>query len=158
MGRYLDCSDKKNILAKDILDIDRRNIDFEKAIERQRRKKTVNKLNDDKFNKWEKRNMGQFNRWGRSKTHKLNKLYNNLTFNESEWCHVDTENEFEFKGIRFKINDSVKMYKVKNKGIDNDCDMDKILCLYNRDKDKFYFYDMDIKKVNSKLIKDLNKI
>lgn len=67
----------------------------------------------------------------------------------SQWCYVNVDNEFEFMGEIFVIDDSVEEYKVHNKAKDvydftNEAYMEEILVvLYNDNTIKFYNQNFD---------------
>lgn len=63
------------------------------------------------------------------------------------WSIVNTENEFDFNGSTFKINESVVQYKVLSKGVENTSDMDSILCI--DDGDEIKFFDQLYKEIGS---------
>jgi hypothetical protein len=71
---------------------------------------------------------------------------------KAKWATVDTDNIFEFLGVKYKIDDSVEQYKVKE---DNQCEMDKILCYYIPHENKYYFFDMNIYAIPNELIKQV---
>lgn len=66
------------------------------------------------------------------------------------WCVVDTDNAFAFNGFDFKIDSSVKQYIVKNKGSENESEMDKILCI--DDEDSIRFFDESLKELKEDLV------
>lgn len=77
----------------------------------------------------------------------------------SQWCYVNVDNEFEFMGKIFVIDDSVEEYKVHNKAKDvydftNEAYMEEILVvLYNDNTIKFYNQNFDEIKNNKVLVK-----
>ncbi len=62
----------------------------------------------------------------------------------AEWCLVDTENYFKFRGNKYLIDSILQEYKVSG---DNESDMDKILCFYSYDRDKYFFFNQDIRDI-----------
>jgi hypothetical protein len=69
-----------------------------------------------------------------------------------EWVYVDVSNEFSFNGLKFKINQSLKQYDVKKSSLENDyftneSEMDKILCYYLIDYNKYHFFDENIDEI-----------
>lgn len=68
----------------------------------------------------------------------------------SEWCLVDTNNDFSFNGKNYKVDKKVKQYKVEK---DNQSQMDKILCILVNDE--LHFFDQNIDEVNSKHVKQV---
>lgn len=79
----------------------------------------------------------------------------------SKWCLVNTDNEFKFNGVRYKIHPSVKQYEVTGKAVNansdftNKSDMDKILVIEMEDK-TLHFFDMNIDSLDSNLITPMN--
>lgn len=77
----------------------------------------------------------------------------------SQWCYVNVDNEFEFMGKIFVIDDSVEEYKVYNKAKDvydftNEAYMEEILVvLYNDNTIKFYNQNFDEIKNDKVLVK-----
>ncbi len=77
----------------------------------------------------------------------------------SQWCYVNVDNEFEFMGKIFVIDDSVEEYKVHNKAKDvydftNESYMEEILVvLYNDNTIKFYNQNFDEIKNDKVLVK-----
>jgi hypothetical protein len=77
----------------------------------------------------------------------------------SQWCYVNVDNEFEFMGKIFIIDDSVEEYKVYNKAKDvydftNESYMEEILVvLYNDNTIKFYNQNYDEIKNDKILVK-----
>lgn len=87
---------------------------------------------------------------------KLEKSQNILSnAKASQWCYVNTENEFLFMGNIFIIDDSVEDYKVYNKAgevddFTNEAYMEEVLAvLDNNGNIKFYNQNYD-------LIEDIN--
>lgn len=77
----------------------------------------------------------------------------------AEWCIVDIDNKFIFKGVHYKIDDQVEQYKVWNTSkiennelndFTNESLMDKILCIYS--EDKYYFFDENIDRIKNNSI------
>lgn len=77
----------------------------------------------------------------------------------SQWCYVNVDNEFEFMGEIFVIDDSVEEYKVHNKAKDvydftNEAYMEEILVvLYNDNTIKFYNQNFDEIRNDKVLVK-----
>lgn len=70
----------------------------------------------------------------------------------AEWCIVDTENEFEFKENKCKIDEGVAQYSIRMKkpnydDYKSDYQMDRIL-VYEQEND-LYFYDQNINQMSS---------
>lgn len=67
----------------------------------------------------------------------------------TQWCYVNTENEFEFIGQKFTISKDVKEYKVKNKAGEtedytNEAYMEEVLVVLDNDRTlKFYNQNYD---------------
>lgn len=79
----------------------------------------------------------------------------------SQWCYVDTNNEFKFMNKTFQIDEKVKEYKVHNKAqyIDgklndftNEAYMDEILVVIDK-QDRLRFYNQNYDPIDGKLIK-----
>ena len=64
---------------------------------------------------------------------------------------VDTDNNFVFKNYKYKINDSVQQYKVKDVPDYNNADMDTIIIL-EEEEDKVVFLDEKLVIIDQKLI------
>jgi hypothetical protein len=79
----------------------------------------------------------------------------------SKWCLVNTDNEFKFNGIWYKIDSSVKQYDVTGKATNahsdftNKSEMDKILVIEMEDK-TLHFFDMNVEPLDLNLITPLN--
>lgn len=71
--------------------------------------------------------------------------------NVAKWCTVDTENVFEFMGDKYKISDSLEQYAVDLDN-DNKASMEKILCYYLPQSDKYLFYDENIDQIDNSFI------
>jgi len=72
---------------------------------------------------------------------------------KAEWCVVDTEGLFKFKGNKFKISNKLKQYKKRKWSYDmykSEFKMDKIL-VFEQDN-KMFFFDQDINKINKRFI------
>jgi hypothetical protein len=73
-----------------------------------------------------------------------------LNAKATQWCYVNTDNEFDFMGTKFKIDDSVEEYKVINKAgevedFTNEAYMEEILAvLDNHGYIQFYNQDYDL--------------
>jgi hypothetical protein len=79
----------------------------------------------------------------------------------SQWCYVNTDNEFKFMNKIFQIDEKVKEYKVHNKArlIDgelndytNNFHMEEILCVVDNE-DKLNFYNQSYEPIDWKLVK-----
>lgn len=75
----------------------------------------------------------------------------------TQWCYVDTENEFNFMDKVFIISQKVKEYKVYNKAGEvedytNEAYMEEILVVIDNE-DKLLFFNQNYDLVESKLIK-----
>lgn len=82
-----------------------------------------------------------------------------------QWCYVDTENEFKFEGNTYKIDESVKEYKVHNKaqyinGVLNDFTnealMEEVFVVVDK-QGKLHFYNQYLEPINSKLVKCISE-
>ena len=68
----------------------------------------------------------------------------------SQWCYVNTENEFDFMGQTFVIDSSVEEYKVHNKAgevddFTNEAYMEEILAVLRNDGFmRFYNQNYDL--------------
>jgi hypothetical protein len=68
----------------------------------------------------------------------------------SQWCYVNTDNEFTFMGSVFVIDSSVEQYKVHNKAgevedFTNEAYMEDILAVLSKDGNiKFYDQNFDL--------------
>jgi hypothetical protein len=77
----------------------------------------------------------------------------------SQWCYVNTHNEFEFMGNIFVIDSSVEEYKVHNKAgevedFTNEAYMEEILAVLGNDGFiKFYNQNYDVVKDVCLLVK-----
>lgn len=80
---------------------------------------------------------------------KFDRLINPEKPYKSEWCLVNTDNEFAFNGVTYRISDEVEQYKVYE---DNQCDMERILVM---EQDNIYFFDEDIFPIDEKLIEKI---
>jgi hypothetical protein len=71
------------------------------------------------------------------------------TAQATQWCYVNTENEFEFLGQTFTISDDVKEYVVRNKAgevddFTNEAYMEEVLVVLDENCAlKFYNQDYD---------------
>lgn len=63
-------------------------------------------------------------------------------------CIVDTENEFIFKGIKYKINKDLKQYKISDSGLD----MDSIIILEREHENIVEFLDENDNVIEKKYI------
>jgi hypothetical protein len=146
----------------------KKEISFDELLEKHKQKKIKKfekkKIQKNKHEKWIARHQGQVNRWGKSKTSALNKLYLQDDFKEywsrfglfdpskptiSNWSIIDTENKFSFNNQLYKIDESLEQYKVYD---DNAAGMEKILCFYVPNEDRYYFFDENIVPIKNELI------
>lgn len=77
----------------------------------------------------------------------------------AEWRYVNTDNEFEFMGRTFVIDESVEQYKVYNKAGEvydytNEAMMDRILIVVDNEN-RLRFYDQDLNEIDGSLIQVL---
>lgn len=75
----------------------------------------------------------------------------------TQWCYVDTENEFKFMNQTFVIADSVEEYKVHNKAgtvedYTNEAYMEEVLVVLNNDN-SLTFFNQNYDLIESKFIK-----
>lgn len=75
----------------------------------------------------------------------------------TEWCYVNTDNEFKFMSLTLFIDESVEDYKVYNKAgtvedYTNEAYMEEILVAHSEDG-ILKFYNQNYDEVESKLIK-----
>ena len=75
----------------------------------------------------------------------------------TQWCYVDTENEFKFMNQAFVIADSVEEYKVHNKAgtvedYTNEAYMEEVLVVLNNDN-SLTFFNQNYDLIESKFIK-----
>lgn len=145
-----------------------------------RKTDNIYRMNAKQKMKWKKKYKKQYENFKKSKTHKLNSIYyssNDIIISTewdwinkkwieikrkkynveglidvekpytSKWCLINTDNEFYFENQKYIIDKKVKQYKVKR---DNQCEMDKILCI--KQDGKIYFFDMNIDQIDNKLI------
>jgi hypothetical protein len=75
----------------------------------------------------------------------------------TQWCYVNTENEFEFMNQIFVIADSVEEYKVHNKAgtvedYTNEAYMEEILVVVDNEN-KLLFFNQNYDLVDNKLVK-----
>lgn len=156
MATYLLTHNKKSEIVENVDSYNKKQIDFEgiyAKLNKKRDSKQKKKMGQHKFNKWKDKYAGQYNRLVNTRFSKLNQIYKNLNVSDKGcWAVVDAENCFEFDGINFKIDDSVTAYKAD---MDSNSLMDKILCLYDLDKQDYIFYDQDINYIERNLV---NKI
>ena len=71
----------------------------------------------------------------------------------AKWAYVDTNNEFEFNGRKFKISNDLKTY-LYNKET-HSYPMDKVLCYFIPSSTKYYFFDENIDQINEKYITEV---
>lgn len=74
----------------------------------------------------------------------------------AEWCLVNTENEFNFMGDTYKIDESVEEYKVFKKAGEvenytNEAYMEQVLVVVDNGMAKHY-YNQECSLIDSKLI------
>jgi hypothetical protein len=75
----------------------------------------------------------------------------------TQWCYVDTDNEFEFMNQSFVISETVEEYKVHNKAgrvedYTNEAYMEDILVVIDNDN-KLHFYNQNYDVVENKFVK-----
>jgi hypothetical protein len=75
----------------------------------------------------------------------------------TQWCYVNTDNEFQFMGKTFLINDKVKEYKVYNKaGIvedyTNEAYMEEVLVVVDA-SNMLLFFNQNYDLIDNKLVK-----
>jgi hypothetical protein len=75
----------------------------------------------------------------------------------TQWCYVNTENEFTFAGETFVIGENVEQYKVYNKSFDvedytNEAYMEEILVVIDMEN-RLSFYDQNYEMIHDGLIK-----
>jgi hypothetical protein len=73
-----------------------------------------------------------------------------------QWCYVNTDNVFTFKGSKFIISDKVEEYKVYNKAgtvedYTNEAYMEEILVVIDY-TDEMKFYNQNYDLVDARLI------
>jgi hypothetical protein len=56
----------------------------------------------------------------------------------AQWCMIDTDNQFTFDEMRFKLSETVEQYKVLDKGNLNIAQMDMILCVDDGDEMRYF--------------------
>lgn len=77
----------------------------------------------------------------------------------SQWCYVNTENEFDFMNTSFLIDENVEEYKVHNKSGEvedytNEAYMEEILVVLMNNGDlKFYNQNYDLVDSNNVIVK-----
>jgi hypothetical protein len=153
---------------------------LEKHTRKQNRKFEKHKIQKEKHAKWVQRHQAQVKRWENSKTFTQNKIYEETGLksywksiglidpekaSSSEWCLVNTDNEFVFNGTRYRIDKSVDQYQGKKVCISHPSskekeyeiryEMEKILCFHvppENEKDSYYFFDENIEQINNELI------
>ena len=74
-----------------------------------------------------------------------------------EWKYVNTDNEFEFMGLTFVIDESVEEYKVHQKAgvvedFTNEAYMDEVLIVMCN-SNKLRFYNQNYDEIDSTLVK-----
>jgi hypothetical protein len=75
----------------------------------------------------------------------------------TQWCYVNTENEFEFMNRTFVISNKVEEYKVHNKAGEvedytNEAYMEEILVVVDNE-DKLLFFNQNYDSVENRLVK-----
>lgn len=75
----------------------------------------------------------------------------------TQWCYVNTENEFNFMDKTFMINQKVEEYKVHNKAGEvedytNEAYMEEVLVVVDNE-DKILFFNQNYDMIESKLVK-----
>lgn len=78
----------------------------------------------------------------------------------TEWCYVDTENNFVFMNKLFNIDESLSDYKVHNKSGDvenytNESYMEEILVTVNK-SNQLKFYNQNYDKIENGMVKVVN--
>jgi hypothetical protein len=86
---------------------------------------------------------------------KSTKILSNATF--TQWCYVNTENEFKFMNQLFMIDDSVEEYKVHNKAgkvedFTNEAYMEEVLVAINK-HGMLEFYNQNYDSIDTELVK-----
>jgi hypothetical protein len=86
---------------------------------------------------------------------KSTKILSNAT--STQWCYVNTENEFKFMNQIFVIDNSVDEYKVHNKAgevedFTNEAYMEEILVVINKHS-MLEFYNQNYDSVDTELVK-----
>ncbi|MCR4362172.1 hypothetical protein JDW21_18655 [Bacillus subtilis] len=79
------------------------------------------------------------------------------TAKATQWCYVDTENEFDFMGKRFVISESVEEYKVHNKAgtiedYTNEAYMEEVMAVLDNEG-KLTFFNQNYDLIDGKNIK-----
>lgn len=78
-----------------------------------------------------------------------------------KWCYVNTDNEFEFEGKIYKIDESVKEYKVYNKAqyingklndFTNEAYMEEVFVVVDK-QNKLSFYNQNLDPIDNNLVK-----
>lgn len=82
--------------------------------------------------------------------------------NISQWCYVNTENEFKFLDIIFVIDNSVEEYKVHNKAgtvsdYTNEAYMEEILATVDTDNNTLKFYNQNYDEIKNLLVQVRDK-
>lgn len=70
----------------------------------------------------------------------------------SQWCYVNTENEFDFMGSKFVIDGNVEEYKVHNKAgevddFTNEAYMEEILAVLDKNG-ALRFYNQNFEQID----------
>lgn len=76
---------------------------------------------------------------------------------ETKWCYVNIDNEFEFNGVVWVIDDSVEEYKVHNKAFEvedytNEAYMEEILAVVDS-RNQISFYNQNYDRVKPVFVK-----
>lgn len=74
----------------------------------------------------------------------------------TQWCYVNTDNEFNFMSETFVIDENVEQYKVHNKAgtvenYTNESYMEEILVVIDKDRN-LSFYDQNYDLIDSRLV------
>lgn len=77
--------------------------------------------------------------------------------NATQWCYVNTNNEFKFMEETFIIDESVEEYRVHNKAgtvedFTNEAYMEEILVVVDRDN-KLKFYNQNYDYIDERFIR-----
>lgn len=116
----------------------------------------IRKYTAKDYDKWKESNKRSLKKWRHTTTYKLNMLYSfqnkiDNSFDRkgiinkslpylTEWCYVDSDNNFEFDCKKYKI--------INNKNFNHSCY--KILCF--KQFDKYYFFNENINEIKNKYI------
>ena len=75
----------------------------------------------------------------------------------TEWCYVNTDNEFNFMNQTFVISESVKEYEVHNKAgeVDdytNEAYMEEVLVIVTHE-DRILFFNQNYDSIDNRMVK-----